>query len=287
MTEGEGGRPASAQVSSNLRQRFLSALVLGPLTLILTWLGGAAFSVLAAAAGIILLWEWTVIIGAERRAPPIITAFIALVLAGAAASVGAISWALAIVATGAIGVGVLGGGRRLARWTAEGLVYAGLAVITLVALRNGSEGLVAVVFLLLVVWATDIAAYFVGRALGGPKLWPRVSPGKTWSGACGGVVAALLIGAVAAIVLGRLPVWFWLAAAFALSVASQAGDLLESALKRRFGVKDSGRLIPGHGGLLDRVDGLVGAAVVGYAVAVVAAGSISDPVGGVLAGLGR
>jgi phosphatidate cytidylyltransferase len=123
-----------------------------------------------------------------------------------------------------------------------------------------AQGLVALIFVLLVVWVTDIGGYFAGRGLGGPKLWPRVSPKKTWAGAFGGFAGSLAVAAgFAAFGFGKsLPL---LVAAAVLSVASQLGDLFESAVKRRFGVKDSSHIIPGHGGLLDRLDGFVAAIV--------------------------
>jgi len=156
---------------------------------------------------------------------------------------------------------------------------AGLPMLALVALRSDpAYGLAAIIFLLIVVWTTDIGAYFAGRAMGGPKLAPRISPKKTWSGAIGGLVAA--------VVASALFVWFLLPAdllpdtllplillAAVLSAVSQCGDLLESALKRRFDVKDSSRLIPGHGGLMDRVDALIVAAVAGGLVGVARGGA--------------
>ena len=138
-------------------------------------------------------------------------------------------------------------------------------------------GALLILFLFLVVWVTDIAAYFVGRRLGGPKLWRRVSPGKTWSGAIGGFLAALAVGYGVALASGLSTPLGWVVASGLLSVFSQVGDLFESALKRRFGVKDSGRIIPGHGGVMDRIDGLVGAAILGYALALALGGPMLDP----------
>jgi phosphatidate cytidylyltransferase len=168
-------------------------------------------------------------------------------------------------------------------WTVGGLAYAGLSGISLGFLREGGHaGLVAVLFLFAVVWATDIFAYFVGRAVGGPKLAPAISPGKTQSGAVGGalggVVAGLLV--VAAAGYGSLPVLA--VAALLLSVVSQAGDLFESWVKRRHGVKDSGSIIPGHGGVMDRVDGLVAAALALYLIGWVL-GSADNPAQGLFA----
>ncbi|MGO7422410.1 phosphatidate cytidylyltransferase, partial [Rhizobium ruizarguesonis] len=144
------------------------------------------------------------------------------------------------------------------RWFPAGLFYAGATGLALAAIRSDDRpGLYAMLFVFSVVWATDILAYFVGRALGGPKLAPSISPGKTWSGAIGGAVSALAAGVV--LVHFLLPGAEIIAAfvALVLSVCSQSGDLFESFIKRKFGVKDSSRLIPGHGGVMDRVDGLI------------------------------
>jgi phosphatidate cytidylyltransferase len=146
-------------------------------------------------------------------------------------------------------------------WGAAGFLYAGAALMASVLVRfDQIEGLVALILVLLVVWATDIGGYFVGRGIGGPRLWPRVSPSKTWAGAIGGFVASLVVAAgFAASGLGRAGPLLLLGAC--LSIASQLGDLLESAIKRHFGVKDSSHIIPGHGGLMDRLDGYVAAIV--------------------------
>jgi phosphatidate cytidylyltransferase len=125
---------------------------------------------------------------------------------------------------------------------------------------DSAKGLSALILILLVVWATDIGGYFAGRSIGGPKLWPRISPNKTWAGAIGGFAASIVVAAgFVAFRLGEtVPL---LVLASVLSIASQLGDLFESAVKRRFGVKDSSRIIPGHGGVLDRLDGFVAAVV--------------------------
>jgi phosphatidate cytidylyltransferase len=146
-------------------------------------------------------------------------------------------------------------------WAVAGFLYAAAAQVASIVVRlDPTEGFVALVFVLLMVWCTDIGGFFFGRAIGGPKLWPRVSPNKTWAGAIGGFIASLIVaGGFAAAGFGKTGPLLLIGAA--LSVASQLGDLLESAVKRRFGVKDSSHLIPGHGGLLDRLDGYVVAVV--------------------------
>ncbi len=173
---------------------------------------------------------------------------------------GGIVWSAVILVLGAIMAAewvALCGGRDRLLWL-PGLGYIGLAVAALLWLRLRPDGFRLVLFLAAVVWAGDVGAYLFGRLLGGARLAPQISPGKTWSGAIGGTLCAVLAGWAA---------WPGTAApgilaALLLSVVAQAGDLLESAIKRRFGVKDSGRIIPGHGGLLDRMDGVLAAAPV-------------------------
>ena len=147
-------------------------------------------------------------------------------------------------------------------WVAAGFLYAAAAEIASVLVRlDPVKGFAALMFVLLIVWVTDSGGYFAGRGIGGPKLWPKVSPKKTWAGAAGGFAASLAVAAgFAAFGLGNTGPLLMLSAA--LSVVSQSGDLFESAVKRRFGVKDSGHIIPGHGGLMDRLDGFVAAVVV-------------------------
>jgi phosphatidate cytidylyltransferase len=155
---------------------------------------------------------------------------------------------------------------------ASGFLYAAAAQTASILLRLDSRnGFVALVFVLLVVWVTDIGGYFAGRGIGGPKLWLRISPKKTWAGAVGGFVGSLLVAA------GFVALHFGAAGALVslgaiLSIASQLGDLFESAVKRRFGVKDSSHIIPGHGGLLDRLDGFVAAIVLAAILGVVRGG---------------
>jgi phosphatidate cytidylyltransferase len=166
-------------------------------------------------------------------------------------------------------------------WGAAGIPYAGVVVVAPVALRRDDElGLAAILFLFAVVWATDILGYFIGRALGGPKLAPQISPKKTWSGACGGALGALAAGVAvvqvivvpAVPVAGRAALIAAACIALALSIVAQAGDLFESGVKRRFGVKDASHVIPGHGGLMDRLDGFLAAAAVAALIGLVRGG---------------
>jgi len=184
---------------------------------------------------------------------------VALALGGICFAVGRIDAALIVLALGLISVLWTAPERR--GWAAAGFCYAAAAEIASVLLRlDPAKGFAALMFVLVIVWVTDSGGYFAGRGIGGPKLWPSVSPKKTWAGAVGGFAASLAVaGAFAEFDLGRtVPL---LVSAAILSVASQLGDLFESAVKRRFGIKDSSHLIPGHGGLMDRLDGFVAAVV--------------------------
>lgn len=277
MSEPAGG--GGRRGPSELALRVGSSVLLVPLALGLVWVGGWPFALAAAACALLLLREWIVIVGARRDRSLVGAAFAGVLAALLVVKTVGVEPALAVLAVTAAGAWL--GGRLAARaaagWLAGGILYAGLTGVVLVVVREGEHGAMLILFLFLTVWVTDTAAYFVGRRVGGPKLWRRVSPGKTWSGAVGGFVAAVGVGYVCGLLAGFGAPAAWMMAAGVLSVFSQAGDLFESAVKRRFGVKDSGRLIPGHGGVMDRIDGVVGAAVLGYAVVVVAGGGFVQP----------
>ncbi len=205
-------------LSSNLRQRILSAVILAPMVLGIIIQGGAWFVALILLSAIIMAFEWhdmTVTHASEIDQ------------------------------------------RYAKRWQCAGILYIFLPCLSLMMLRTMPQGLGVILWLLAVVWATDIAAYFTGRAIGGPKLAPRISPNKTWAGLCGGMIAAALAGLIAGVIadVPHKPIFALLSGG--LAVVAQAGDLLESGLKRHFGIKDSGTIIPGHGGVLDRVDGIL------------------------------
>jgi phosphatidate cytidylyltransferase len=240
--------------------RVIAALVLAPVAIAIAYAGGFLWTLLVTLAAIGLYVEWLMVIGAGRR--PRVTAAGALALAAAGACLGAgrLDAALPVLAIGLLVVAAISPEQRW--WTIAGFCYAVVAEVASVLLRQDpEEGFVALMFVLLVVWATDIGGYFAGRGIGGPKLWPRVSPKKTWAGAVGGFVGSLVVAAgFAAFGLGLVALLLVLGAV--LSVVSQFGDLFESAVKRRFGVKDSSHLIPGHGGLMDRLDGFVAAVAV-------------------------
>lgn len=234
---------------------------MAPPALLAVWWGGAAFALLVAVAVAVMCWEWETIVAKRFTWAGRVSAVgcVAAVLLTGLLPMAAVAVVLATVAA----VLVLTPGQGRAKlWSAIGPLYAGLPAVALVWLR-GDElvGRETMIWLMLLVWATDIGAYAAGRTIGGPKLLPRVSPKKTWAGLVGGMVSAAVVGAVAALILGQPhPVALAVGSAV-LAVVAQAGDLLESWVKRRWDVKDSSTIIPGHGGVLDRVDGLLAAAL--------------------------
>jgi phosphatidate cytidylyltransferase len=240
--------------------RATAALVLAPLAIAIAYAGGWLWAVLVILAAAGLYLEWAMVVGVARERRVLVAGIVALVAAGIALAAGWPGAALLAVVVGLAAVAAIGGERRV--WIAAGFCYAAAAEMASVLVRRDPvEGFAALLFVLLVVWAADIGGYFAGRGIGGPKLWPRISPKKTWAGAIGGFVASLMVAAgFAAFDLGKAAALLPLGAG--LSIVSQLGDLLESAVKRRFGVKDSSHLIPGHGGLMDRLDGFVAAIVV-------------------------
>ncbi len=260
MTEGEAVPAANAeQGSRNLMMRVVAALVLAPTALAIAYAGGWLWATLVTLAAVGLFVEWLMIVGAARETRVIASGVAALAAAGLCLALGRIDAALVVLAVGLAAVTLLSRERRI--WTATGFVYAAAAETASVLMRlDQMQGFAALMLVLLVVWMTDIGGYFAGRGIGGPKLWPRVSPKKTGAGAIGGFAASLAIASgFAALGLGKTGPLLLLGAV--LSMASQLGDLFESAVKRRFGVKDSSHIIPGHGGLMDRLDGFVAAVV--------------------------
>jgi phosphatidate cytidylyltransferase len=244
-------------------------MVMAALAIVTAAVGGWSFTLFWAAAAIVVYWEWSSMVARHAKVP-LVAGGAALVLAAAAAGSGHMDYAAAAVAAGAIGVALLA--RRRRAWSAGGVLYAGVLVLAPVVLRRDPQsGPAAVFFLYAVVWATDILGYFAGRLIGGPRLAARISPKKTWAGACGGVAGAVAAGVGFTLLAGYTMLGSALAA-FVLSIVSQAGDLLESAVKRRFGVKDASHVIPGHGGLMDRLDGFLAAAAVAALIGIVRGG---------------
>jgi phosphatidate cytidylyltransferase len=255
---------------NNLGLRIVSAAVLAPAALAIAWYGGALFLIMMAVVVALLSYEWAHMVAptaAARVAVVMALATVGVVLTtysrGAADGSAHVAAAAGVIGLGMVAAAVFSRGATQRRADAAyGVLYVGPAALAIVWLRDTMQGDGWTVMLLAVTWAADICAYVAGNALKGPKLWPRFSPNKTWSGFFGGLLgaAAAAVG-VAALLMRPDPA----AGRVGLSLAGLAtmmGDLWESMLKRRFGVKDSGDLIPGHGGLLDRVDGLMFATIV-------------------------
>ncbi len=269
---------------ADLRTRVISAVAAAAVGLALVWAGGIWTALLAAAVGGAMIWEYrSVTLHGGGRAGDDVAFLLAAVAGGALLAelfslVAALTW-LFWALLGAAVADLVSKRRRAALWGVAGGASIGAAAIGLVYLRGlEPHGFVTVVWVVVVVAAADIGGYFGGKLVGGPKLWPRVSPKKTWAGVIGGLALAAVAGmafgaALDATAAGGGAAWLALVSA-AVALVSQAGDLAESALKRHFGVKDAGRLLPGHGGALDRFDGL--------APAVIAVALASGAIGGSL-----
>jgi phosphatidate cytidylyltransferase len=246
---------------SELALRVGSALVLVPLAIATAYVGDWPFAVVWGAAAMGVLWEWTTLVAGSDWRSVLMAGAASLALALALAASELLLAAIIVLAIGVLAVASLAPAERR-MWIAGAIPYAGALGLAPIVLRSDEQdGFLAVIFLFAVVWTTDIVAYFAGRAAGGPKLMPQVSPNKTWSGALAGTVAAVMVAVIFAETAG-LAAFALAMLAVILSVFAQAGDLFESFLKRRFGAKDSSHLIPGHGGLMDRLDGFVAAGVV-------------------------
>lgn len=257
---------------SELALRVLSALALVPLAIGAAYVGGWAFALFWTIAALGVLWEWMSLVAAAERSSVLATAAVSIALAVSLVVVGYPIAAVIVLLLAMLAVAALAHAERRT-WVALGMPYAGLLGAMPTVLRcEEQNGFLAILFVFAVVWTTDIVAYFVGRAVGGPKLMPQVSPKKTWSGALGGVAGAVLVAIVFARAAGLPGVVAVALLAILLSVIAQAGDLFESFLKRKFGAKDSGHLIPGHGGLMDRLDGFVTAVTVAALIGLVRGG---------------
>jgi phosphatidate cytidylyltransferase len=262
---GSAPRERRARFGSDLKPRAAAAAAMGSLALATAWIGGFVFAVFWWLASIVVLWEWQRLVGGARLAERVTVGGLAVAIAALFALHNSFPGVIAALVLGAVAVGWLAG-RKDEVWAAAGALYAGALVASVGLLRvSPSFGLAAILWLFAVVWGADIAAYFAGRLIGGPRLWPSVSPGKTWAGAIVGALAGAVLGLMLMGWTNLLAALFWLG--LATAVVSELGDLAESALKRRFGVKDSSGLIPGHGGLMDRLDAFVAASVFAAVVA--------------------
>jgi phosphatidate cytidylyltransferase len=261
---------AQSAANRDLRFRVLSSVALAAAALATAWAGGVVFAAFwtIAAAGVAAEWV-RLTAGPNSAATPIVAGLFILAASVVAMAMSPLS-AVSIILAGVFVLGAIS--RPLA---ALALPYAAPVALGSILLRaDPTFGFAAILWLFAVVWGTDTAAFFVGRALRGPKLWPAISPGKTWSGAIGGALIGTLAGLLVAALSGVAPrLWPVALAGLAASVAAQAGDLFESSVKRRAGVKDSGWLIPGHGGLMDRLDGFTAAAAFAAILGVARAGA--------------
>jgi phosphatidate cytidylyltransferase len=261
------------RVRSNLALRVLSAAVLAPLAIAAAWVGTWVFALFWLAAALLVLWEWIHLVAGPRHTLMFSASASALAVAALVEFRERPITAALLVVLGAI-ASLIFAQRRHRLWITAGIFYAGVLLLAPMLLREDPDyGVFAIVLLFAVVWTTDVMAYVVGRVFGGPKLCPPVSPKKTWSGAVGGTLCATAVAVVLPRALAAFPVEeFALVAKLAqpgvlaalglsLSILAQLGDLLESWIKRRFGAKDASHLIPGHGGVMDRLDGFWAAAL--------------------------
>jgi phosphatidate cytidylyltransferase len=252
-------------ISSELVLRFNSALILAAISLTATYAGPETFGLFILCASVLMSWEWCRVVRGRNFDAIFLLQIAAVISAGFLTLHGWPATAIGVIAAAAwasFWVQERLGLKSDPWWSAAGFCYAGLPSIALIAIRQDPDyGFHAILYLFLVVWSADTGAFFTGRLIGGPKLAPVISPNKTWSGFIGGALAAGCVGTLFAIWLGRTSVPMLALVSIILAIVSQAGDLGESFLKRAFGVKNSSGLIPGHGGVLDRLDGLVLAAM--------------------------
>ncbi len=274
MNDAMARRPAES-VSGSFLPRVFSAIVLAPLVLWAVHVGTPAFEAVVGAGAVLLAREWSRLCGGRRY-----RVVMAVMIAALLGLIGVFEffgkpWATTAIVVGAVLVfagSYIGMAQRVQEregaprwypaWAAGGFVYIALVVVSLFWIRTFDEwGRLTIYWLFACVWVSDSGAYAVGRIVGGPKLAPRISPKKTWAGFVGGTVLSGVAGVFVATLTGLEHMFPLAFASMGVAIVSQLGDLFESWMKRRFKVKDSGTLIPGHGGLLDRVDGLMAASV--------------------------
>lgn len=259
-------RDWAARLGDDFLLRVASGLAMGAVAALFTVWGLTPFAMLVVFVALIVSWEWGRLVHGREADIVIAVNAGAAAVAAVLAALGFALLGLLALLIGAILATLLSLGHNSA-FSALGVLYAGLPAVALIWLRSDATlGLLAVIFLVVVVVTADTAGFLAGRLLGGPKLWPRVSPNKTWAGLGGALIASAVVAALFWFAVpGGSAVYLGVTGAV-LALVAQIGDLGESALKRRFGAKDTGSILPGHGGVMDRVDGLVAAAsVVGIA----------------------
>ncbi len=284
---------------SNLQKRTLSAAVLLPVAIVAIVFGTPWFNILIAVFAVAMAWEWTSVVATvrslgETRPVPAPSArgwgiIAAISVATAVLAVWRASgwrqptgpdwwfdsaWPVILFGVLLVAITALVADRQRAMWYVAGIPYVTVPPVALVLLRNDPEGLATIVWMLALVVAADTGGYLVGRTVGGPKLAPRISPNKTWSGLGGAVAGAALVGLLTAFILNHTNVLLLTLISAVVGLLEQGGDLVESAFKRHFGVKDTSQIIPGHGGVVDRVDGLLAVAVAVLVINLWAGGSV-------------
>jgi phosphatidate cytidylyltransferase len=268
---GDAGASASAP-SNNLMLRIVSAALLAPLALFVAWIGDWPFAVFWGAAAIAVLWEWTRLVAGPRHFLMLSSCASAIVVAALVTWRDRPTAGILLVGLGALAATIFAP-RERRFWITAGIGYAGTMLLAPMLLRADAQyGFFAMVLLFAVVWTTDVLAYFAGRAIGGPKLSVAISPKKTWAGAIAGALGAMVVAVIVAGLFGSANGGTIAVIALLLSVLAQLGDLLESWVKRRFGAKDASGLIPGHGGVMDRLDGFWAAALGGCLVGLLRGG---------------
>ena len=264
-------------MSRELKLRIVSALVLAGIVLQLTWLGGWSFAVLWSIAAFAILYEFTRICEASISPQLRIASLVVVSLVAASWIFIDAAFAVYLFIASVIVFALREGFSRKTIWSSVGIAYAGLPFFAMLGLRGDAQNSVLAVFVLFAcVWGADIFAYVAGKSIGGPKLAPIISPNKTWSGFLGSLAGAIGLSLIVILVAGYQATFAFFGIVLFLAVVSQIGDLAESSLKRRFNVKDSGDIIPGHGGLLDRIDGLIFAAVAFWIILLFVRGSGGD-----------
>jgi phosphatidate cytidylyltransferase len=268
---GDAESPVSAP-SNNLVLRFFSAAVLAPLALFVAWLGDWPFALFWGAAAIAVLWEWIRLVAGPRHVLMLSSCASALAVAALVAWRHRPMAGILLVGLGALAASIFAP-RERRFWVTAGIGYAGTMLLAPMLLRVDQQyGFIAMVLLFAIVWTTDVFAYFAGRAIGGPKLAPAISPKKTWAGAIAGALVAVIVAIVIASYFGAFDKGTIALIALLLSVCAQLGDLFESWVKRRCGAKDASTLIPGHGGVMDRLDGFWAAAIAGCLIGLLRGG---------------
>jgi phosphatidate cytidylyltransferase len=266
------GKAGTSLSASNLALRILSAVILAPLAFLAAYLGGVPFAIFWTVAALAVLWEWiTMVAGPSYR-------LMFSACGGAIAVAGFVAWlgrpiaALLMVGLGALAAAIFAP-RERRLWVTAGIGYAGALLLAAMFLRADDVlGFAGILMLFAIVWTTDILGYFAGRAFGGPKLWPAISPKKTWSGAIAGALGAMIVAIAVSGLFGSFNKLAIVIVALLLSVLAQLGDFFESWVKRQFGAKDSSNFIPGHGGVMDRLDGFWAAALAGCLIGLLRGG---------------